>query len=41
METQTHMVIFYGMRLFFGATFTLGLAVYLYDFFILKRVSNQ
>jgi nitric oxide reductase subunit B len=41
METQTHMGIFYGMRLFFGATFTLGLAVYLYDFFLLKRATSR
>ncbi len=41
METQTHMGIFYAMRLFFGATFTLGLTVYLYDFFLLKRASSR
>ncbi len=34
METQSHMGIFYAVRLFFGGTFTLGLAVYLYNFFL-------
>lgn len=33
METQSHMTLFYGLRLFFGTTFAIGLAVYLYDFF--------
>ncbi|MEK7774144.1 MAG: cbb3-type cytochrome c oxidase subunit I [Deltaproteobacteria bacterium] len=33
METQSHMTLFYGLRLFFGATFAVGLIVYLYDFF--------
>lgn len=33
METQGHMGIFYGLRLFFGATFAIGLVIYLYDFF--------
>ncbi len=41
METQSHMGIFYGMRLFFGATFTLGFIVYLYDFFLLKRATSR
>ncbi len=41
METQSHMGIFYAMRLFFGATFTLGLVVYLYDFFLLKRATSR
>jgi nitric oxide reductase large subunit len=34
METQTYMVIFYGLRFFFGVTFTVGLLIYLYDFFV-------
>ncbi len=34
METQSYITIFYAMRLFFGATFTIGLVVYLYDFFL-------
>ena len=33
METQGHMAIFYGLRLFFGGTFAIGLVIYLYDFF--------
>jgi len=33
METQSHMGIFYGIRLFFGGTFAIGLGIYLYDFF--------
>jgi nitric oxide reductase subunit B len=33
METQSHITLFYGIRLFFGVTFTIGLAIYLYDFF--------
>ncbi|MBI5885594.1 MAG: cbb3-type cytochrome c oxidase subunit I [Deltaproteobacteria bacterium] len=33
METQSHMVLFYGLRLIFGATFAIGLGIYLYDFF--------
>ncbi|MCC7201308.1 MAG: cbb3-type cytochrome c oxidase subunit I [Nitrospirae bacterium] len=33
METQGHMEIFYGLRLFFGCTFAAGLVIYLYDFF--------
>lgn len=34
METQSYMGIFYAIRLFFGGTFTIGLAVYLYNFFL-------
>ena len=37
METQGHMALFYGLRLFFGATFTVGLIIYLYDFFVPGR----
>ena len=33
METQSHISLFYGMRLFFGVTFAIGLVIYLYDFF--------
>jgi len=33
METQEHILIFYGLRLFFGVTFAAGLGIYLYDFF--------
>lgn len=40
METQEHMTIFYGMRFFFGITFALGLAIYLYDFFTPSRKVN-
>lgn len=39
METQSHMAIFYGVRLFFGGTFAIGLLVYLYNFFISSRTS--
>lgn len=33
METQGHIGFFYGLRLFFGFTFAIGLVIYLYDFF--------
>ncbi len=33
METQSYMGVFYAVRFAFGATFTLGLVVYLYNFF--------
>ena len=33
MEVQGHMSFFFGLRLFFGVTFTVGLVIYLYDFF--------
>ncbi|MBE9536758.1 MAG: cbb3-type cytochrome c oxidase subunit I [Proteobacteria bacterium] len=33
MEAQEHIALFYGLRFFFGITFTLGLGIYLYDFF--------
>ena len=37
MDTQSHMTLFYGLRLFFGGTFAVGLVVYLYDFFFPNR----
>ncbi len=37
METQSYMTLFYGLRFIFGATFTVGLVIYLYDFFIPGR----
>ena len=40
METQSYMTIFYAMRLFFGATFTVGLVVYLYDFFFPGKAAS-
>lgn len=40
MDTQSYMTIFYGIRLFFGITFAIGLIAYLYDFFTGNR-SNQ
>ncbi|MDH4226581.1 MAG: cbb3-type cytochrome c oxidase subunit I [Deltaproteobacteria bacterium] len=40
METQSHMSVFYGIRLFFGVTFLLGLVVYLYDFFTIGKRSK-
>ncbi|MBI5827847.1 MAG: nitric-oxide reductase large subunit, partial [Deltaproteobacteria bacterium] len=40
METQGHMALFYYIRLFFGATFAIGLLVYLYNFFISSRASQ-
>lgn len=33
METQSYMTLFYAIRFVFGAAFTVGLAIYLYDFF--------
>jgi nitric oxide reductase subunit B len=39
METQSYMSVFYYIRLFFGVTFAVGLAVYLYDFFTGKSKS--
>jgi nitric oxide reductase subunit B len=41
METQSHMVIFYAVRLFFGVTFTIGLVVYLYNFFLPGKVHHH
>jgi nitric oxide reductase subunit B len=40
METQGHMGIFYAIRFFFGITFTVGLGIYLYDFFTPSRKVN-
>jgi len=40
METQGHMGLFYGIRFFFGFTFTIGLIIYLYDFFTPSRKVN-
>jgi len=37
METQSYMVLFYAMRFVFGLTFTIGLIVYLYDFFLSSK----
>lgn len=37
MDTQGFMSVFYFVRLFFGATFAVGLVVYLYDFFAGRR----
>ena len=37
METQSYMTLFYALRLIFGATFTVGLVIYLYDFFVPGR----
>jgi len=33
MEAQTHMKVYYAIRLAFGATFTIGLLAFYYDFF--------
>jgi len=33
MEVQEHISFFFGLRFFFGVTFTVGLVIYLYDFF--------
>ena len=41
METQSHMVIFYAVRLFFGVTFTIGLVAYLYNFFLPGKVHHH
>ena len=40
METQTHMNLFFGLRLFFGVTFGIGLVIYLYDFFTAGKRQN-
>jgi nitric oxide reductase subunit B len=37
MENESRMVLFYGIRFFFGITFAVGLAIYLYDFFTLGK----
>ena len=41
METQSYMTVFYAVRLFFGVTFAIGLAVYLYDFFFNGSSKSQ
>ena len=37
METQSYMGIFYGVRLAFGLTFTIGVIAYVVDFFSINK----